>query len=50
MHNMTPALTARQRYWLEHIQACEDSGKSIAEFAQLTAISGNKVFVLHIPP
>ena len=33
MHSMTPALTARQRYWLEHIQACEDSGKSIAEYA-----------------
>lgn len=27
------ALTERQRYWLEHVQACEASGKSIAEYA-----------------
>ena len=27
------ALTARQRYWLEHVQACEASGKTIAEYA-----------------
>ena len=33
MQKMVPALTARQRYWLAHIQACKDSGKSIAEYA-----------------
>ena len=33
MQNMIPALTERQRYWLEHIQACKDSGKTIAEYA-----------------
>ncbi|MEE8338821.1 MAG: hypothetical protein V3R56_01685 [Xanthomonadales bacterium] len=33
MQKMIPALTDRQRYWLEHIQACEASGKSIAEYA-----------------
>jgi len=33
MQKMIPALTQRQRYWLEHIQACEASGKSIAEYA-----------------
>ena len=33
MQKMVPALTDRQRYWLEHIQSCETSGKSIAEYA-----------------
>ena len=33
MQKMIPALTERQRYWLEHIQACEASGKSMAEYA-----------------
>jgi len=33
MQKMIPALTDRQRYWLEHVQACEASGKSIAEYA-----------------
>jgi len=27
------ALTERQRYWLEHVQACEASGETIAEYA-----------------
>jgi hypothetical protein len=26
-------LTDRQRYWLEHIQACEASGKSVTAYA-----------------
>jgi hypothetical protein len=33
MQKMIPALTERQRYWLEHIQACEASGKSMVEYA-----------------
>ena len=33
MQKMIPALTDRQRYWLEHIQACKDSSKTIAEYA-----------------
>jgi hypothetical protein len=33
MQKMIPALTERQRYWLAHIQACKDSGKTIAEYA-----------------
>ena len=33
MQKLIPALTARQRYWLEHIQACEASGQSMAEYA-----------------
>ncbi len=27
------ALTERKRYWLEHVQACEASGETIAEYA-----------------
>ena len=34
MQKMIPALTDRQRYWLEHIQACEASGVSMAEYAE----------------
>ena len=51
MQDMTPALTERQRYWLEHIQACQHSGKSIAEYATehgFTAramYSGKKILV-----
>ncbi len=26
-------LTERQRYWLEHIRACEASGKSVTAYA-----------------
>ncbi|MBE9550112.1 MAG: hypothetical protein IMF09_11960 [Proteobacteria bacterium] len=33
MQKMIPRLTSRQRYWLEHIQACEASGKSMVEYA-----------------
>jgi hypothetical protein len=33
MQNMIPVLTNRQRYWLEHVQACEASGKSMVEYA-----------------
>ena len=33
MQKMIPALTQRQRYWLEHIQSCEASGMSMAEYA-----------------
>jgi hypothetical protein len=51
MQKMIPALTGRQRYWLEHIQACEASGKSIAEYAAEHGIhvramySGKKMLV-----
>ena len=39
MQKMIPALTQRQRYWLQHIQACEASGKSIAEYAMAQGIA-----------
>ena len=33
MQKMIPTLSHRQQYWLEHIQACEASGKSMVEYA-----------------
>ncbi len=33
MQSMIPALTDRQRFWLKHIQACTESGKTIAAYA-----------------
>ena len=48
---MIPALTERQRYWLEHIRACEASGKSMAEYAASQGIAvramygGKKILV-----
>ncbi len=51
MQKMIPALTNRQRYWLEHVQACEASGKSIVEYAAAHGItvramySGKKTLV-----
>ncbi len=39
MHNMIPALTERQRYWLEHVQACDASGKSMIEYAAAQGIA-----------
>ena len=39
MQKLIPALTERQRYWLEHIQTCEASGKSMAEYAALNDIA-----------
>jgi hypothetical protein len=46
------SLTERQRYWLEQIQACEASGKTIAEYAMDLGIeakamyAGKKVLVM----
>ncbi|MCF6263496.1 MAG: hypothetical protein L3J24_07940 [Xanthomonadales bacterium] len=39
MQKMIPTLTQRQRYWLEHIQACEASGKSMVEYATAQGFS-----------
>ena len=39
MQKMIPALTQRQQFWLEHIQACEASGKSMAEYAASKGIA-----------
>jgi hypothetical protein len=46
------SLTERQRYWLEQIQACDASGKTIAEYAMEQGIeakamyAGKKVLVM----
>jgi len=45
MQKMIPTLTRRQRYWLEHIQACEASGKSMLEYA---ATQGFPVQTLYV--
>jgi len=39
-----PALTERQRYWLEQLRACEASGRSIAEYA---AVHGLKIHAMY---
>lgn len=37
-------LTARQRYWLEQIQACEAAGKTIAEYARDQGIEAKAMY------
>ena len=44
MQKMIPALTERQRYWLEHVQACEAAGKSIAEYAADQGIAARAMY------
>ena len=44
MQNMIPALTERQRYWLQHIQACEASGKSIAAYSAEQGIAARAMY------
>jgi len=38
------ALTERQRYWLEQIQACEASGKTIAEYAAAHGLAAQAMY------
>ena len=38
------ALTERQRYWLEHVQACESSGKTIAEYAAEHSLAAQAMY------
>jgi len=44
MQKMIPALTERQRYWLEHIQSCEASGKSIVAYAAAQGIAARAMY------
>jgi len=37
-------LTERQRYWLSHIQACEASGKRVAEYAAEQQIDAQAMY------
>jgi len=39
-----PILTERQRYWLEQIQTCNDSGKTIAEYAMDQGIEAQAMY------
>ncbi len=44
MQKMIPALTDRQRYWLEHVQACKASGKSIAAYSAEQGIAARAMY------
>lgn len=37
-------LTERQHYWLGHVQACEASGKTIAEYASEHGITAQAMY------
>ena len=37
-------LTERQRYWFEHVQACEASGKTIAEYAKVQGLDAKAMY------
>ena len=39
-----PTLTERQRYWLQQIQLCEASGKTIAEYAMDQGIEAQAMY------
>ena len=44
MQTMITALTDRQRYWLKHVQACEVSGKSMAEYAATQGVAAQTLY------
>ncbi len=44
MQDKIPRLTQRQRYWLEHLQACETSGKTIAEYAAELGVTARAMY------
>jgi hypothetical protein len=37
-------LTERQRYWLEHIKACEASGQTAAEYAATQGVNARAMY------
>jgi hypothetical protein len=37
-------LTERQRYWLDHVQACVASGKTIAEYAAEHSLAAQAMY------
>jgi len=37
-------LTERQRYWLDHVQACAASGKTIAEYAAAHGLAAQAMY------
>lgn len=43
--SVATTLTERQRYWLEQVQACEASGKKVAEYATDREIDVKAMYV-----
>lgn len=43
-HSPNSQLTTRQRYWLNHLQACEASGKGIAAYAREHGIKDKSLY------
>jgi hypothetical protein len=39
-----PTLTDRQQYWLEQVNACEASGKTVAEYAAGQGLSAQAMY------
>ena len=37
-------LTARQRYWLDHIQACEASGEKMSAYAVAQGLGSRALY------
>lgn len=44
MDDKEQALTERQRYWLEHIQACEAQGLSTAQYAAANGLQARAMY------
>ncbi len=38
------SLTKRQRYWLEHVQACTATGQTIAEYTQTQGLEARAMY------
>jgi len=43
-HSPNTPLTTRQRYWLNHLQACEASGKGIAAYAREHGLKNKSMY------
>ena len=41
-------LTERQRYWLEHVQTCTASGKTVAEYAAEHGLAAQAMYACAI--
>ena len=44
MQSMIPALTERQRYWLKHLQACQQSGQTMADYAAAHGLTARALY------
>ena len=40
-------LTQRQRYWLNHIQQCKESGQSLRAYAKSNELNRNSLYTAH---